>query len=97
MSVYIVVQFSVHAPEQFEEYAVASRSTIAQYNGRVVARGKVEEIRGSAPHPLGAILEFPDREAAVGWYHSKEYQALVPDRDAAAETTFVLYNGFGGQ
>jgi len=35
------------------------------------------------------VLEFPSREAFDGWYHSPEYQAILPFRLNAADCLFV--------
>ena len=94
MSVFIIVQFSIHDSEKFERYAVASRDTIRHFQGSVVARGVAEEIHGKAPHKLGAVLEFPDRQTALAWYNSDAYQGLIQERDESASTVFLLYEGF---
>ena len=95
MSVFIVVQFTIHDSEKFETYAVKSRETIEQFGGRVVARGTAEEIHGTASHPFGAILEFKEKKTALEWYWSDAYQALIPIREESASTGFFLYEGFG--
>lgn len=95
MSVFMVVQFSIFNPEKFERYAVASRETIRQFRGSVIARGVAEEIHGKATYKTGAVLEFPDRQTALSWYQSDAYQALVPERDEAASSVFLLYDAFG--
>ncbi|WP_341524268.1 DUF1330 domain-containing protein [Pseudomonas sp. G.S.17] len=38
----------------------------------------------------GLVSEFADREAAVKWYESVEYQALIEVRNIAFDSRFVL-------
>ena len=40
------------------------------------------------------IVEFVSVEAARGWYNSPEYQAVVGQRHAAAESNAVIIGGF---
>ena len=94
MPVFIVVQGSIRHNDKFEQYAAASRETIAEHEGRVIARGAAEEIHGHVAHPWGAIIEFPNHEAALAWYRSKAYQALLPLREEASESSFTMYDGF---
>jgi uncharacterized protein (DUF1330 family) len=36
------------------------------------------------------VIEFPDKQAAKGFFDSAEYQALVPIREQALDAIFVL-------
>jgi len=36
------------------------------------------------------VIQFPDRQAAVNWYHSAEYQAIIPLRDQGMDSVFHL-------
>jgi len=39
------------------------------------------------------IIEFPSVEVARDWYHSPEYQAVIGQRLAAAESNAVILGG----
>jgi uncharacterized protein (DUF1330 family) len=39
------------------------------------------------------ILEFPSREAAETWYHSPEYQRILPLRMKCMSSNFVVMDG----
>ena len=97
MAAYFVVQFTIHDPELFEGYAIKSRETIREFGGEVIARGAAELLHGESEFGLGAVLRFPDRDAALQWYRSNGYQSLVPIRDRAASTRFELYDGYSGE
>jgi uncharacterized protein (DUF1330 family) len=41
------------------------------------------------------IIEFPSRQAAVGWYESPEYQAVIHLRhEATGDGSCVILDGF---
>lgn len=48
------------------------------------------ELAGTYPDDFMVMLEFPDADAARGWYGSEAYQALIPVREQAADMTFVV-------
>jgi uncharacterized protein (DUF1330 family) len=38
-------------------------------------------------------MRFPDRESAVSWYNSPEYQQLIDIRSVAMDARFSLLDG----
>lgn len=92
MSAFLVVRSTIKDPEKFQAYAQAVGPTLAPFKGEVALRGKaVQALAGEDSHQTVGILKFPDRSAASAWYGSADYQALVPNRDAAADMTVVCY------
>jgi NAD(P)-dependent dehydrogenase (short-subunit alcohol dehydrogenase family) len=41
-------------------------------------------------------MRFPDRESAVSWYNSPEYQQLIDIRSVAMDARFGLLDGLRG-
>jgi uncharacterized protein (DUF1330 family) len=81
MPAYFVAEIEVTDPEGYRPYAEKAGATVAQYGGRHLARGgKVELIEGSPEPQRVVITEFENIEAARRWYHSPEYQAILPIR-----------------
>ena len=77
----------------FDEYRGQVGATIAQYGGRILARGGVDhvfwnETPAEAP-TLYVDIEFPDRETAQRWANSPEYQALLAVRRQAMELLLI--------
>ena len=59
--------------------------------GRVnVVKGPAEQLLGDTGFQMQVILVFPTKELATGWYHSPEYRALAPVRDAGMRAQFQL-------
>jgi len=96
MPVYICVRFNVTDSNIFDRYAVESRKSIKQHGGRVISRGAPTELIGKTEFSMGAILEFSDRESALNWFNSDEYQSLSTMRDQSSDQQFILYDSYEG-
>jgi uncharacterized protein (DUF1330 family) len=95
MTAYCIVYEIVDDPEMFEKYRGQVMPTIEAYQGRFVVRGGAFTVlEGEMPYKRIAVLEFPTREKAEAWYHSPEYQRILPFRTAAARCQFILVDGF---
>ncbi len=93
MSAFYVFHTSVKDQDKFQTYAKAVPATLATFGGEVALRGKVSDVvLGEQPHATVGVLRFPDQDAAKRWYESEAYQALIPNRDAAASMTIVRYD-----
>ena len=76
-----------------EEYIRRIDGTLAPFGGRfIVHGGRVEVLEGSWTGHL-VVLEFPDMDAARGWYRSPAYQAIVRLRTDNSEGDTVLVEG----
>ena len=96
MPAYVVVNIRIHDRDLYAEYARGAPATIEGFGGRYLARAGAVEIREGdwSPERL-VILEFPDVDAARGWYESPEYQELLAIRQRAAEGELVITEGLG--
>jgi uncharacterized protein (DUF1330 family) len=64
---------------------------VLSFGGKYLMRGtSVEALEGTWDHHRMVILEFPDREAALAWYHSAEYAPLKELRQANSEAVILL-------
>jgi uncharacterized protein (DUF1330 family) len=79
----------------YEEYRRRNREPLQRFGGRVIVRGgEYEQLEGDWRPGRVIVIEFPDREAARGWYHSDEYRALTTMRQANSESTgMILIDG----
>ena len=97
MSAYVVVEFTVKDPEIYrEKYAPIAGQTAKEHGGEVLAAGNWEYLHGDGSLTSGALVRFADREAALGWYDSPEYQELIEFRTVAMDARFSLLNGLPG-
>jgi len=90
MTAYVIIEFAPKDPEKLQQYAASVPSTLARHSGEIVIKGPVESLHGDAEYPMQVIVAFPSKEDATQWYHSKDYQALIPVRDAGMDSQFQL-------
>ena len=94
MSAYVIVEFTVKEPEMYrEKYAPAAGQTAKELGGEVIAAGNWEVLHGDGPLTSGALVRFTDRETALKWYNSPEYQQLIDVRSVAMDARFSLLDG----
>ena len=70
-------------------YLEQVEATVAPYDGRWLAQGPADVVEGAWPGSV-VLMEFPNRDAATGWYHSPAYQAIAPLRLRNAISDLVL-------
>ncbi len=70
-------------------YLESVEATVAPHGGRWLAQGVGDVIEGAWPGSV-VLMEFPDRDAAMAWYNSPEYQAILPLRTRNAVSDIIL-------
>ena len=94
MSAYVIVEFTVKDPDMYrEKYAPIAGQTAKEYGGEVIAAGNWEVLHGEGSLTSGALVRFTDRETALRWYNSPEYQQLIEVRSVAMDARFSLLDG----
>ena len=91
MAAYLIAHAKVKQPDRMPEYSSKAGPTIIAHGGTLVARGKVAEVlAGSHDGNVTLVAKFPDVATAHAWYHSSEYQAIIPLRDEVMDANFVV-------
>lgn len=90
MAAYVLVNGTVKDPDKMQEYGGAATPIVAQHGGELITRGPAEVLSGSSDHKIAVVIKFPDAAAARGWYNSPEYQAIIPTREQALDSVFIL-------
>jgi len=94
MAAYAIVNIEVTDPKGYEEYRSRSLATVQKFGGRFLVRGGAHELKEGNWQPKRMVLlEFPDMDTARRWYHSPDYQAIIPYRSGTAKTELVLVEG----
>jgi uncharacterized protein (DUF1330 family) len=70
-------------------YLERVEATVAPYGGRWLAQGPAHVLEGAWPGAV-VLMEFPSRKAVTAWYHSPEYQAILPLRTRSAISDMIL-------
>ena len=94
MSTYVIVEFTVKDPDLYrEKYGPNAGRTAKEHGGEVLANADWEILHGDGSLTSGALVRFPDREGALKWYNSPEYQQLIEVRGVAMDARFSLLDG----
>ena len=95
MTCYVLARIHIHDPDGYEPYRTLAGPTVEAWGGQYRARGGDAQWLEPGDDPIGrvVVLEFPDRESALGWYHSPEYQAAAAIRHAASTASVLLVDG----
>jgi len=91
MSTWLIGQLKIHNPAGYKEYASKVMSTMKKYGGELIGLSdSIEIVEGSYDWPRTVIIKFQDHEAALKWYHSPEYQEIIPLRKNSADGNIFL-------
>ena len=80
--------------DKLVEYRERNSVAVARHGGHFIIRGGRQEILEGASAPARiVVIEFPDFDAARGWYDSEEYAVLRELRQSASGTDIILVEG----
>jgi len=92
MKHYAVVGVDVTDQGWVAEYVKNVTRMVEHHGGRYLTRtSTVEKIEGKQKAPqIVVLMEWPSREAAVGFYESEEYRPYRQSRLQGANNEFIL-------
>jgi uncharacterized protein (DUF1330 family) len=94
MSAYFVCTMTVHDPETYRKYTALTPATIERHGGRFLTRGDgVKTLEGPEFTERLVLIEFPDEQAALAWYHDADYQSASEFRRLASKGRMILQVG----
>src|SRR4051794_20653590 len=97
MSAYLIANINVQDPDAYQAYRSRTPEIIARHGGRFIVRGGAVHVLEGEPevHRL-VVIEFPDVDAAKGFYECDEYQQIIPLRTNASEGSLLIVEGAEG-
>lgn len=91
MGAIALVQVDIHDVTIYEEYKKLTPATVEAYGGKFLFRGsEILVLEGEWNHDRLVMIEFPDKDSAMNWYYSKEYQTARSIREKAATAKFFI-------
>ncbi len=94
MAAYIHGEITITDSAAYEEYRRLVPAMIAAHGGRYLVRGGATQVlEGDATPERQIILEFPDMERLLAFYHSPEYQPLKALRQSCSTGNLVAIAG----
>ncbi len=95
MTAFYVARVDIADPEAYAEYARLAPGTVIAHGGKYRVRdGRTKSLEGRENTARNVIIEFPTFEQADAWYHSPEYQAIVPIRRKSSESEMFIVEGY---
>ncbi|MDQ3278206.1 MAG: DUF1330 domain-containing protein [Bacteroidota bacterium] len=94
MPAYIIVDVSIHNPEEYEAYKKLTPASLVPYQGKFIVRGgATATLEGKWDPERIVVLEFPTTELAKQWWSSPEYTPAKELRQRNAHTKMILVEG----
>jgi uncharacterized protein (DUF1330 family) len=94
MSALFIAISTITDRDKLNEYLAGAPASLAGRQIEILAFTESgEDIEGAAPGSRVVVLKFPDKAAAMDWYNSPEYQAVVPLRLAGTDGFAILCDG----
>ncbi len=91
---YFIFDVKIHNLDGMKVYRETVESTYKRYGGkRVALGGDVITIEGLPPQGHVVMLQFDSMEKAKAWHDSPEYQEILRDRVASADSNVWLVEG----
>ncbi|NTS40512.1 DUF1330 domain-containing protein [Flavisolibacter sp. BT320] len=94
MPAYIIVDVSIHNPEEYEAYKKLTPASLLPYEGKFIVRGgETISLEGDWNPERIVVLQFPTKEKAQAWWSSPEYTPAKDIRQRNAHTKMILVEG----
>ncbi len=94
MKAFLVAHIEVHDPAGFEAYRERVSPLVARFGGRYLIRGgTAHPVEGEWRIPRLVVIEFDNLDAARTFYHSPEYQEILPLRLKSSHGTAAFVEG----
>lgn len=91
MSAFVLVEVTIQDPKLYEEYKKLTPASVEAFGGSFVIRGNpVQVMEGEWKYDRLVLLEFPNRELALEWYNSVDYQKARKIREKASSANFFI-------
>ncbi|HVY00550.1 MAG TPA: DUF1330 domain-containing protein [Pseudorhodoplanes sp.] len=93
---YWIARVDVSNEDGYKAYAAANPAIFRKFGGRFVVRGgKFQSMEGTS-RARNVVIEFPDFQAAMDCYNSKEYQDNIKVRAPHATADLIIIEGYDG-
>ena len=90
---YLVANIRVKDQEKFQEFSGMAMPVIAEFGGKVLARGPGADRHEGSVNGVVMMIEFESKAVAEKFYFSDAYQAAKAVRDSCAETELMIIEG----
>ncbi|MGI9378230.1 MAG: DUF1330 domain-containing protein [Methyloligellaceae bacterium] len=89
----LVVKLRIHDKEKYAAYSAEASKTLPGWDAALIAVGPLTPVLGDETYESCLLLRYPSLEKAVEYYNWSEYQKLIPQRQAVADTQMFAVEG----
>src|SRR5690242_8909741 len=94
MAAYLVAFVEIKNPEPFGAYVAKSSAIIAEFGGKILARGdETVTLEGERFSGRAVLIEFPSLDHIKAFYASPSYQQAKTLRDGIATARLIGFQG----
>jgi uncharacterized protein (DUF1330 family) len=94
MAAYLVAFVEIKKPETFGAYVAKSSAIIAEFGGKILARGgETVTLEGEPFSGRAVLIEFPSLDQIKAFYTSASYQEAKRLRDGIATARLIGLQG----
>jgi uncharacterized protein (DUF1330 family) len=91
---YVALLLDINDLDRYADYLSKAAVTVKAHGGVFLfASEHPHVVEGAWPAQRTIIIEFPSVEAANAWYVSREYEPLIKDRRATADSRVAIFGG----
>ena len=93
--VYCVGDVDIHNIDNYKKYMEQVKPLVEKYGGEYLTRGgPMEALETELWSPIRMVLlKFPNKQAAMDWMNSEEYQPVKKIRQDNSSGTMVILEG----
>ena len=97
MATYYIGTYDIVDANEFQKYPPIVMSLLPKYGGEVLASDTAATLVEGSARTMNAIVRFPSKAAALGFYNDPAYQDAKRIRQASTKnTSMVLVDEFTG-
>lgn len=90
MPALIIIDLTPIDKERVAIYSTLAGETLVPFGGEFLIKGPIETLHGESAHQTKVVIQFPDRDSALNWYNSEEYQGIITLRNQGMKSQFHL-------
>jgi uncharacterized protein (DUF1330 family) len=97
MSAFLIARINVHDEDRYLDYVGQVPAFVEKHGGQYRVRGgDAATIEGEPAPGRLVVIEFPDRQHALGFVNDPEYAPVAAIRHSAASTQMIVADGYAG-
>lgn len=90
---YWIAHVKVTDPSVYPDYVATARPAFEEHGAKFLVRGGDFDCVEGDSGERHVVIEFPSKQAALGCYHSEQYQKAAAIRQDASTGTITIVEG----